>query len=81
MSTIKPINKKQLNNLHRANLLEDDYCRQVFGYENEDGTISDKIRNKLITDHGANIHELKDYVNDYGGHINNPVTVLNFLGY
>ena len=86
MSNNKPLPKKPHNSkrflAEQFALLEtNDYCRQVFGYENEDGTIADEIRNKLIRDHGANIHELKDYVNDYGGNINNAVTVLCFLGY
>ena len=86
MSTFKPLPKKPYNSkrflAEQFALLEaDGYCRQVFGYENEDGTIADEIRNKLIRDHGSQLQDLKDFVNDYGGNINDAVVVLSFLGY
>ena len=86
MSTIKPLPNKPYNFKRfladQFALLEvNDYANSVLAYQGEDETLPDEIRNQLLKDHGSQLQDLKDFVNDYGGNINDAVVVLCFLGY
>jgi hypothetical protein len=77
----KPFNSKRFLADQFLALSVESYSNSVLAYQGEGETLPDAIRDQLLNDHGANIDELKDFTNDYGGNINDAIVVLSFLGY
>ncbi len=77
----KPYNFKRFLADQFALLEVDDYANSVLAYQGDGETLTDAIRDQLLNDHGSQLQDLKDFVNDYGGNINDAIVILSFLGY